>query len=89
VELYTGPYAEAFAMGSHERVLARYVATARSASSVGLCINAGHDLTLENLPVFKRAVPLLAEVSIGHALTADALRLGFPVAVGKYCAAIC
>jgi pyridoxine 5-phosphate synthase len=52
-------------------------------------VNAGHDLNLENLHAFKRAVPVLAEVSIGHALTADALRFGFPEAVKRYLAAMC
>jgi pyridoxine 5-phosphate synthase len=89
IELYTGPYAEAFSTGSYKRVLSRYVTTARSASSVGLAVNAGHDLNLENLHAFKRAVPVLAEVSIGHALTADALRFGFPEAVKRYLAAMC
>jgi pyridoxine 5-phosphate synthase len=51
---------------------------------VGLIVNAGHDLTLANLPLFMSAMPEIAEVSIGHAITADALLMGFPEAVRRY-----
>ena len=90
IELYTEPYARAFAAGRGEAgaVLARYVAAARAAARVGLGVNAGHDLNLDNLPAFCQAIPELAEVSIGHAITADALRLGFPAAVEAYLRAI-
>ncbi len=87
IELYTGPYAHAFAGGAAQP-LRRYVAAAEAAAQAGLGVNAGHDLNLDNLPAFVRAVPQLAEVSIGHAITADALRLGFPAAVEAYLRAI-
>jgi pyridoxine 5-phosphate synthase len=88
IELYTEPYAHAFAAGHHAQVLAGYAATARAADGAGLGVNAGHDLNLDNLPAFRRAIPMLAEVSIGHAITADALQTGFPAAVRAYLAAI-
>jgi pyridoxine 5-phosphate synthase len=88
IELYTEPYARAFAAGHHAESLASYAATARAADGAGLGVNAGHDLNLDNLPAFRRAIPMLAEVSIGHAITADALRMGFPAAVREYLAAI-
>jgi len=88
IELYTEPYARAFAAGDFESVLARYAATAQAATAAGLGVNAGHDLTAENLPAFKARVVSLAEVSIGHAITADALRIGFPAAVEAYLEAI-
>lgn len=88
VELYTAPYAAAFGTPEAEPLLARFAATARAARAAGLGVNAGHDLTLGNLPAFRRAVPGLAEVSIGHAITADALLTGFPEAVRRYRAAL-
>jgi pyridoxine 5-phosphate synthase len=88
IELYTGPYAEAFAEGEAAILLRRYAQTAEVASEAGLGINAGHDLNLDNLPPFCLALPQLAEVSIGHAITADALRIGFPAAVEAYLRAI-
>lgn len=88
IELYTEPYARAFAAKDFEAVLARYAATAKAAVEAGLGINAGHDLTAENLPPFKARVAALAEVSIGHAITADALKIGFPAAVRSYLDAI-
>lgn len=84
IELYTGPYAHAFASGERTALLERYAEAAATAERAGLGVNAGHDLNLENLPPFCRAIPQLAEVSIGHAITADALRLGFPAAVEAY-----
>ena len=84
VELYTKPYAAAHAAGDHSESLARYVAKAAAAGELGLGINAGHDLNLDNLPEFAAAIDTLANVSIGHAITADALRLGFPAAVRAY-----
>ncbi|HYE95417.1 MAG TPA: pyridoxine 5'-phosphate synthase [Rubricoccaceae bacterium] len=86
VELYTGPWAEAFAQGESEELLARYVAAAERANAVGLGVNAGHDLDLNNLGPFLRAVPGVREVSIGHALTADALERGLEAAVRAYLA---
>jgi pyridoxine 5-phosphate synthase len=88
IELYTEPYARAFETGEYEPELAQYRDAAEAALAFGLAVNAGHDLTLGNLPAFKRAVPMLAEVSIGHAITADALRLGFPTAVREYLRAV-
>lgn len=88
VELYTESYARAVAAGDPEASLALFVATAEAARAAGLGVNAGHDLNLENLPAFARAVPGLEEVSIGHAITADALELGFPAAVRAYLAAL-
>jgi pyridoxine 5-phosphate synthase len=88
VELYTEPYANAWMAGEAEGSLAAYAATARAATTAGLGINAGHDLSLDNLPPFLAAVHGVLEVSIGHALTADALELGMAGAVRAYLAAI-
>lgn len=88
IELYTEPYAAAFARGDFEGALSGYAASAASAARAGLGVNAGHDLNLENLPAFKKAVAELAEVSIGHAITADALAIGFPAAVAAYLEAL-
>jgi pyridoxine 5-phosphate synthase len=88
IELYTEPYARAFEIGAYESELAQYSDAAEAALALGLAVNAGHDLTLGNIPAFKKAVPMLAEVSIGHAITADALRLGFPTAVREYLRAV-
>ena len=84
VELYTEPYAAAHGTAEHEQQLARYVATAQAALAVGLGVNAGHDLNRVNLTGFLRAVPGVQEVSIGHALIADALELGYDEAVREY-----
>ena len=84
VELYTEPYAAAFGTVAQHTELARYVAAAKAARGVGLGVNAGHDLNLPNLPVFLGAVENVLEVSIGHALTADALEMGFGAAVRAY-----
>lgn len=88
VELYTEPYAAAFARDNFEGVLSGYAASAASAVRAGLGVNAGHDLSLDNLPNFRSAIPDLAEVSIGHAITSDALRIGFPAAVAAYLEAL-
>ena len=88
IELYTEPYAAAFARGNYENALSAYAASAASAVRAGLGVNAGHDLNLRNLPPFKSAVAELAEVSIGHAITADALAMGFPAAVAAYLEAL-
>jgi pyridoxine 5-phosphate synthase len=89
VELYTEPYAGAFARGGDvlEKSLDLYAAAARRAHEAGLAVNAGHDLNLHNLPVFLQRVPQVAEVSIGHALIADALELGMAETVRRYLAA--
>lgn len=88
VELYTEPYAAAFARGQAAEELPRYRDAAVAAQAVGLGVNAGHDLNLDNLGPFLRAVPGVAEVSIGHALLADALELGYGGAVQAYLAVI-
>lgn len=85
VELYTAPYAEDFAAGD-PRAAAPYTTAARRAAELGLGINAGHDLSLHNLAHFLQAVPGVEEVSIGHALIADALEFGLSETVRKYLA---
>jgi len=84
VELYTEPYARAFGRADQGAVLARYAEAARAAQRAGLGVNAGHDLNLGNLAPFLAAVPKVLEVSIGHALIADALEFGLAEAVRKY-----
>lgn len=84
VELYTEPYAHGFATGRAEAEFARYAAAARAAREVGLGVNAGHDLNLDNLGPFLQRVPGVDEVSIGHALIADALELGLATTVRRY-----
>jgi pyridoxine 5-phosphate synthase len=84
VELYTEPYARAFAAGSAHAELARYAEAAQAAARAGLGVNAGHDLNRDNLPVFLRAVLAVAEVSIGHALISDALEFGMARTVQLY-----
>lgn len=88
VELYTEPYAAAWGTAQQASVLARYRASAQAALAAGLQVNAGHDLNRANLADFVRAVPGLQEVSIGHALIADALELGYTAAVRAYLACI-
>lgn len=88
VELYTEPYARAFGSPVQDVVLARYRAAALAARSAGLDVNAGHDLNRENLPAFLHAVPGVKEVSIGHALIADALEYGMAQTVRLYLDAI-
>ena len=87
IELYTEPYAIAFGSTAQNDVLNRYIETASAAYAEGLGVNAGHDLNLENLPALIRAIPRLMEVSIGHALVADALEIGLSEAVKRYLAA--
>src|SRR5256885_1115964 len=88
IELYTEPYARAFGTAEQEAVLGRYAEAARAAQRSRLGVNAGHDLSLRNLPVFLRSVPKVLEVSIGHALISDALELGLAEAVRRYLEAI-
>lgn len=88
VELYTEPYARAFGTPAQDAELDRYAAAAVAAQACGLGVNAGHDLNRANLPVFLARVPSVLEVSIGHALTADALELGMQQAVRAYLQAI-
>jgi pyridoxine 5-phosphate synthase len=84
VELYTEPFAAAWG-GPHQAAqLDRFEQAARAALHLGLGVNAGHDLNLDNLSAFARQVPGLSEVSIGHALMADALELGYAGAVAAY-----
>ena len=83
VELYTGPYAEAHAAGHGDASFETYARAARTAADAGLGLNAGHDLNLDNLVRFRR-LPGLQEVSIGHALTCDALERGWRAAVRAY-----
>ena len=85
VELYTEPYARAFESQKElEATLERYAEAARAAINIGLGLNAGHDLNLLNLGQFCSEVPGILEVSIGHALTADALDMGLHNAVKAY-----
>jgi pyridoxine 5-phosphate synthase len=98
VELYTEPYAAAHAAwlaqpnAATEAALRlqrdRFAGAARAAQAVGLQVNAGHDLNRDNLPAFLQAVPGVAEVSIGHALIADALELGYTATVQGYLSCI-
>ena len=88
IEIYTGSYADAFRKGDTAAALAACAATAERAAERGLVVNAGHDLNLENLPPLVAAMPALAEASIGHELTADALKIGWQAAVKAYKAAL-
>ncbi len=88
VEIYTGPYGGAFAAAEVAREFAKVVATGKAAEQAGVGLNAGHDLTRDNLPAMVKALPNLLEVSIGHAITADALMFGMPDTVRKFRAAI-
>jgi pyridoxine 5-phosphate synthase len=87
IELYTEPYANLFAI---ERVKAvePFVEAAKAAKKMGIDVNAGHDLNLENLNYLYKHIPNLAEVSIGHALIADALYLGLETTIQKYLACL-
>ena len=84
VELYTEPYAAAWGTPAQAAQLQRFADAARAALAAGLGINAGHDLNRDNLTAFLREVPGVQEVSIGHALIADALELGYSAAVQDY-----
>lgn len=84
VELYTEPYAAAWATADQAHQLAVYAKAAQAALDAGLEVNAGHDLNRDNLAAFVAAVPGVAEVSIGHALIADALELGYSATVKAY-----
>lgn len=88
VELYTEPYAHAFGSPEEAQMLACYAQAARAARQAGLGVNAGHDLNRDNLPRFLAEVPAVLEVSIGHALIADALESGLAQTVRDYLAAI-
>ncbi|MCD4830985.1 MAG: pyridoxine 5'-phosphate synthase [Anaerohalosphaeraceae bacterium] len=85
VELYTEPYAGAFSrQGRPDEMVAKYAAAAKVAEQIGLGVNAGHDLNLDNLTFFCDNVKPVMEVSIGHALIADALNMGMVAAVKAY-----
>ncbi len=87
IELYTEPYASDFARRGAVAVVP-FAAAAKAASAAGLRINAGHDLNLANLPALIAGIPALAEVSIGHALIADALEFGLAETVRQYLIAV-
>jgi pyridoxine 5-phosphate synthase len=84
IELYTEGYARQFAAGNREQAARPYVDAAKKAKELGLGLNAGHDLDLNNLKFFKENIPWLDEVSIGHALICDALYLGLENVVQLY-----
>jgi pyridoxine 5-phosphate synthase len=84
VELYTEGYAASRGTPNEQAVLARYVEAARAAQAAGLGLNAGHDLSRDNLTPFLRAVRGVQEVSIGHAFIADALELGYAATTKEY-----
>ena len=84
VELYTEPYAAAWGTPDQENQLQRFAAAAQAALDAGLGVNAGHDLNRDNLAAFAQRVPGLREVSIGHALIADALEIGYADTVQAY-----
>jgi pyridoxine 5-phosphate synthase len=88
VEIYTGSYAAAFRDEAHQPILAKIAETASRARDAALVVNAGHDLSLHNIPALMQAVPFLAEASIGHELTADALENGFAASVTAYAEAL-
>lgn len=83
IELYTGPYADNYSTDK-AKAIAPYVEASKLASELGLGINAGHDLSLENLKYFSENIENLAEVSIGHALISDALYFGLENVVQMY-----
>ena len=83
IELYTGPYAEAYEE-DREKAIEPFVIAARHAKKIGLGVNAGHDLSLKNLACFHECIPDTDEVSIGHALICDALYLGIHDTISLY-----
>ena len=89
VEFYTGPYGSKHNQPKAAKLELTFLADAASkAKSLGLAVNAGHDLTVANLPALAKAIPHLAEVSIGHGLTADALEYGMAETVKRFLAAL-
>jgi pyridoxine 5-phosphate synthase len=88
VEIYTGSYADAFRLGDPAKMLNACAKTAARAAARNLVVNAGHDLNLDNLPALVATMPKLTEASIGHELTADALKMGWSAAVKAYKAAL-
>ena len=83
IELYTEPYASTYSQ-DREQAIRPFVEAAQKAKSLGLGLNAGHDLSLENLAYFHQQIPWLDEVSIGHALICDALYLGLQETITRY-----
>lgn len=83
IELYTEPYAANFSK-NRQKAIAPFIKAAKLANQIGLGLNAGHDLSLENLQYFSENVPGLLEVSIGHALVCDALYLGLQETIRRY-----
>jgi pyridoxine 5-phosphate synthase len=84
IEIYTGHYSAAFREGRPADRLAACAATAEEAIKLGLVVNIGHDLNLENLPALVAATPRISEASIGHELTVDALLMGWTAAITAY-----
>ena len=87
VELYTEPYASGY-QANREAAIAPFIAAAEEARRVGLGLNAGHDLSLENLHYYHQQIPWTDEVSIGHALICDALYLGLKETIQQYLQAL-
>ena len=87
VELYTAAYAEMYP-ADRQKAIAPYLETAEKARQLGLGLNAGHDLNLDNLSYFISTIPWTDEVSIGHALICDALYMGLETAIDRYLSAI-
>ncbi|CAM8661244.1 PdxJ Pyridoxal phosphate biosynthesis protein [Comamonadaceae bacterium] len=88
IELYTEPFAAAWGTADQQTQLDRFAAAAQAALDAGLGVNAGHDLNRDNLTAFAQQVPGLQEVSIGHALIADALELGYTATIQAYLACL-
>jgi len=88
IELYTEPYAAAWGTAQQQAQLQRFASAAAAAMDAGVGVNAGHDLNRHNLRAFARAIPGLLEVSIGHALIADALEAGYAATVEAYLACL-
>jgi pyridoxine 5-phosphate synthase len=89
VELYTESYAKAYPTDARDEVLDVFIKQAQSISKLGIALNAGHDLNLDNLKYFIKAIPQIEEVSIGHALVADALYLGMQETIRRYKSCLC
>ena len=84
IEIYTGEYAVQSRGGGVSALLGDCAAAAAAAGALGMVVNMGHDLNLENIPALAAAIPNVAEASIGHEITADALKMGFAAAVVAY-----
>lgn len=88
VELYTEAYAETYGTAAEAKTLATYQRVATAVNNLGIELNAGHDLNLENLRAFVQAIPTIKEVSIGHALICDALNFGLKDTISRYLACL-